>query len=60
MSVKLVILLALSWGLEILRVTGLLRLMMKALAPVLRLAGIRGEAGHLTIPANNMNGEFSL
>lgn len=44
----LVILLVLSWGLEILKVTGLLSLMMKALSPVLRLAGIRGEAEHLT------------
>lgn len=44
----LIILLALSWGLEILRVTGLLELMMKALAPLLRLAGIRREAGHFT------------
>ncbi|MGM4910426.1 nucleoside recognition domain-containing protein [Rhizobium sp. 768_B6_N1_8] len=44
----LVILVVLSWGLEILKVTGLLGLMMKALSPVLRLAGIRGEAEHLT------------
>ncbi len=44
----LAILLALSWGLEILRITGFLKLVMKALAPLLRLAGIRGEAGHLT------------
>lgn len=44
----LVILLALSWGLELLRVTRALDLMMTALSPVLRLAGIRGEAGHLT------------
>jgi spore maturation protein SpmB len=29
-------------------VTGLLELMMTAISPVLRLAGIRGEAGHLT------------
>ncbi|UOA14762.1 nucleoside recognition domain-containing protein [Sulfitobacter dubius] len=42
------ILLALTWGLEILRVTGILKLVMKALAPLLQLAGIRGEAGHLT------------
>lgn len=44
----LVILVVLSWGLEILKVTGLLDVMMRALSPVLRLAGIRGEAGHLT------------
>jgi len=44
----LVILVVLSWALEILKVTGLLGLMMKALSPVLRLAGIRGEAEHLT------------
>ena len=44
----LVILVLLSWSLEILKATGLLDLMMKALSPVLRLAGIRGEAGHLT------------
>jgi spore maturation protein SpmB len=44
----LVILIVLSWALEILKVTGLLGLMMKALSPVLRLAGIRGEAEHLT------------
>ncbi|WP_027998670.1 nucleoside recognition domain-containing protein [Sinorhizobium arboris] len=44
----LVILLVLSWSLELLKATGLLELMMKALSPVLRLAGIRGEAGHLT------------
>lgn len=44
----LVILVALSWGLEILKLTGLLDLMMMTLSPALRLAGIRSEAGHLT------------
>ncbi|MCY0094376.1 nucleoside recognition domain-containing protein [Hoeflea ulvae] len=44
----LVILVALSWGLQLLKATGLLDLMMTALSPLLRLAGIRGEAGHLT------------
>ncbi|MFK8035270.1 MAG: nucleoside recognition protein [Hyphomicrobiales bacterium] len=44
----LVILNVLSWSLEILKWTRLLELMMKALSPVLRLAGIRGEAEHLT------------
>lgn len=44
----LVILFALSWGLEILKITGLLQLIMRALAPALRLAGIRGEAGQFT------------
>ena len=43
-----VILVALSWGLEFLKATGILGLTMKALSPVLRLAGIRGEAEHLT------------
>ncbi|TCU37904.1 nucleoside recognition domain-containing protein [Rhizobium azibense] len=44
----LVILVVLSWSLQILKASGLLDLMMKALSPVLRLAGIRGEAEHLT------------
>lgn len=44
----LAILVVLSWSLELLRVTGLLELMMKALSPILRLAGIRGEAEQLT------------
>jgi hypothetical protein len=43
-----VILVVLSWGLEILRYTGLLGLMMRVIAPMLRLAGIRGEAGRFT------------
>ncbi|MBW9054959.1 nucleoside recognition domain-containing protein [Rhizobium mesosinicum] len=48
MAWMLVILVTLSWALEILKATGLMELMMKALSPVLRLAGISGEAGHLT------------
>ncbi|TDW32429.1 nucleoside recognition protein [Rhizobium azibense] len=44
----LAILVVLSWSLELLRATGLLELMMKALSPILRLAGIRGEAEKLT------------
>lgn len=43
-----VVLVVLFWALELLKVTGLLDLMMTALAPLLRLAGIRGEARHLT------------
>ncbi|QKV18311.1 nucleoside recognition domain-containing protein [Oricola thermophila] len=44
----LVILVALSWGLDILRATGVLNLMMKVLSPALRPVGIKGEAEHLT------------
>lgn len=43
-----VILVSLSWGLEFFKATGILGLTMKALSPALRLAGIRGEAEHLT------------
>ena len=43
-----VILVVLAWSLEILKVTGLLKLMMMAVSPALRLCGIRGEAEHLT------------
>lgn len=43
-----IILIVLFWGLETLKLSGLLELMMKALSPMLRLAGIRGEAGYLT------------
>lgn len=48
MILMFVILFALFWVLEILKVTGVMRWMMTALEPVLRVAGIRGEAGHLT------------
>ena len=44
----LLILFILCWSLEILKITGLMKLMMTALEPVLRLAGIKGEAAHLT------------
>ncbi|THF52005.1 nucleoside recognition domain-containing protein [Allorhizobium terrae] len=43
-----VILFVLFWGLELLKATGVLAWLMKVLSPALRLAGIRGEAGHLT------------
>jgi hypothetical protein len=48
MVTMLIILVILSWGLEILKATGVLGWMMKLLSPALRLAGIRGEAGHFT------------
>lgn len=44
----LVILFALTVGLDLLKISGILGLLMKLLSPLLRLAGIRGEAGHLT------------
>jgi spore maturation protein SpmB len=44
----LVILFALTVGLDLLKVSGVLGLLMKLLSPLLRLAGIKGEAGHLT------------
>ena len=43
-----VILIALSLGLQVLKATGLLRLMMKTLSPLLVRVGIKGEAEHLT------------
>lgn len=43
-----VILFVLFWGLELLKVSGILNWLMKILSPVLRIAGIQGEAGHLT------------
>ena len=48
MAMMLAMLLALSFGMEILRVTGVMGWLMRLLAPVLRLAGIRGEAAELT------------
>jgi spore maturation protein SpmB len=48
MAWMLVILVVLSLGLELLKITGLMGWMMKAFSPVLRLSGIRGEAEHLT------------
>ncbi|MEM5473455.1 nucleoside recognition domain-containing protein [Hoeflea sp. AS60] len=44
----LVILVVLSWALLMLKTSGLLDRMMQFLSPVLRLAGINGEAAHLT------------
>ena len=44
----LVILIALAWGLEILKLSGLMALLMKILTPSLRLAGIKGEAEQFT------------
>lgn len=48
MAIMLIILLALFWGMEILRLTGVMGWLMRLLAPVLRLAGIKGEAAELT------------
>ncbi|WP_337268721.1 nucleoside recognition protein [Oryzifoliimicrobium ureilyticus] len=48
MATMFVILFALSFGLEFLKIIGLLKLMMSGLAPLLRLAGIKGDAGYLT------------
>lgn len=48
MAMMLAMLLALSFGMEVLRVTGVMAWLMRLLAPVLRLAGIRGEAAELT------------
>lgn len=44
----LAILMVLAWGLEILKLSGLMALLMRILAPLLRLAGIEGEAGQFT------------
>jgi len=43
-----VILVGLVWVLEIMKLIGLMDLLMRALSPLLRLAGIKGEAGELT------------
>lgn len=48
MVMMFIVLLLLSWSLEVLKVTGVLAIMMKGIEPLLRLAGIKGEAGHLT------------
>lgn len=48
MIMMFVVLLALSWSLEVLKVSGFLAFTMKAIEPILRSAGIRGEATHLT------------
>lgn len=48
MAMMLAMLLALSFGMEVLRITGVMGWLMRVLAPVLRLAGIRGEAAELT------------
>ena len=45
----LVILTVLAFGLEILKTTGVLERLMALLTPSLRLGGIQGEAGHLTV-----------
>jgi hypothetical protein len=44
----LVILTVLAWGLEILKLSGLMAMLMKILAPSLRLAGIESKAGQFT------------
>lgn len=44
----LLILAALAWGLEMLKLSGLMALLMRALAPFLRLAGIDAETGQFT------------
>lgn len=43
-----VILVALFWGLELLKQLGLIDVLMKAIHPILRLCGIKGEAAQLT------------
>lgn len=49
MGWMLVVLLALGWGIEILRVTGAMELLNRAVDPVLRLAGISGEARQFAV-----------
>ena len=49
MGWMLVVLLVLGWGIEILRVTGTMELMNRAVDPVLRLAGISGEARQFAV-----------
>lgn len=45
----LVILVGLFWALELFKAFGIMDWLMKALLPVLRLAGVQKEAGHLTL-----------
>jgi hypothetical protein len=49
MITMLVFLIVLFWGMEILKVTGVLGRVMTVLSPLLRCAGLRGEVGHLTL-----------
>lgn len=44
----LAILFVLSWSLEILKITGVMKVLMLAITPILRVAGIKGEAEQLT------------
>lgn len=44
----LVVLVVLVIGLDLLKASGILKMIMTVLSPVLRLAGLRGEAEHLT------------
>ena len=49
MGWMLVVLLALAWGIEILRLTGVMDLLNRLVDPVLRLAGISGEARQFAV-----------
>ncbi|MFV0302960.1 MAG: nucleoside recognition domain-containing protein [Paracoccus sp. (in: a-proteobacteria)] len=49
MGWMLVVLLALAWGIEILRLTGVMDMLNRVVDPVLRLAGISGEARQFAV-----------